>query len=153
MIENFSWSFQSQFERTKQWYVIAATVIITAVVVSFLVGAFLLGIVLIVFAGVYLLYDVNIHPEVYVNIDTSGVKINLETYDYTRMSSFHIVKIDNKPMMMRFKTTIKTVGDVNIYIDPAIDLDSLRSFLRTHLTESPEIDMSPIDRLLLGLRL
>lgn len=84
---------------------------------EFLVGAFLLGIVLIVFAGVYLLYDVNIHPEVYVNIDTSGVKINVKPMTILG-SVVYIVKIDNKPMMMRFKTTIKTVGDVNIYIKP-----------------------------------
>ena len=67
----FSWVFASRFERTKHWYIVATTIIITGIVVSFLVGEFLLGIVLIVFAGVYLLYDINSHPEVRVNVTTS----------------------------------------------------------------------------------
>ena len=69
-MDEFSWIFSSHFERAKHWYVVAVTCIVTAVVVSFLVGEFLLGIVLIVFAGVYLLYDVNTHPDVRVKINT-----------------------------------------------------------------------------------
>jgi uncharacterized membrane protein len=68
-MDDFSWIFSSHFERTKHWYIVAITCMITAVVVSFLVGEFLLGIVLIVFAGVYLLYDINAHPEVRVRIN------------------------------------------------------------------------------------
>lgn len=65
----FSWSFESRFERSKKWYIIAATLIISGTLVSFLVGEYLLGIALIIFAGVYLLYDVNTHPLVHVTID------------------------------------------------------------------------------------
>lgn len=149
----FSWVFASRFERTKHWYVVAATIIITGIVVSFLVWEFLLGIVLIVFAGVYLLYDINSHPEVRVNVTTSWVSINQANYDYTRIPSFCIVRIDGKPMMLRLKTTIKTVGNIDIFLTPEIDLTALRTYLQSHIIEDGETDLGAIDRILLGLRL
>ena len=149
----FSWTFASTFERTKHWYIIATTVIITAVIVSFLVGEFLLGIVLIVFAGVYLLYDINTHPEVRVGITNTGINLNDVNYDYTRITSFGIVRVDGQPFILRIKTNIKTVGTIDLFIDPALNLADVRAYLQTHITEDNESDLGGIDRILLGLRL
>ena len=105
----FSWAFSSSFERGKQWYAIAATIIITGTIVSFLVGEYLLGIVLIIFAGVYLLYDINTHPVVHVLIDSSGVSLSGILYPYGRMEGFRIIRVDNTPMILRFKLKSKTL--------------------------------------------
>jgi uncharacterized membrane protein len=81
----FSWAFTSSFERGKKWYVIAITIILTGTIVSFLVGEFLLGIVLIIFAGVYLLYDINTHPIVHVLVDNNGISLSGSLFPYGRM--------------------------------------------------------------------
>lgn len=152
-MEWFSWTFASRFEKTQHWYIIATTVIVTAVIVSFLVGEFLLGIVLIIFAGVYLLYDINSHPDVRINIGANGLSINEDIYDYTRMQSFGVIRVDKKPMILRFRTNMKTVGNIDIFIDPAIDLSALRLYLQTYIPEDAESDIGALERLLLGLRL
>lgn len=74
-MEKFSWAFENKLERGKNWYAIAATVVITVVIVSFLLSAYLLGIVVIIFTGVYLLYEVNSHPITHVSIGTEGVTL------------------------------------------------------------------------------
>ena len=152
-MENFAWTFQSRFEKSKHWYIVAATLIITGIIVSFLVGEFLLGIVLIIFAGVYLLYDINTHPEVRVQINSDGIMLNEEKFNYTRILSFGIVRVDNIPMILRLKTNSKTVGEIDLFIDPAINLESLRIALQEKITEDAESDVTAIERLLLGLRL
>lgn len=152
-MESFAWTFASRFERTKHWYIIAITVIVTAVIVSFLVGEFLLGIVLIMFAGVYLLYDVNTHPDVRVVISDNGLSLNEDVYDYTRIRSFGVIRVDQKPMILRFQTTVKTIGNIDLFIDPVIDLSALRIYLQSHIPEDAEADIGGIERLLLGLRL
>lgn len=120
---------------------------------SFLVGEFLLGIVLIIFAGVYLLYDINTHPEVRVNITESGIQLNESMYDYTRIPSFCVVRVDGKPFILRLKTNIKTVWNIDLFIDPSLNLSDIRNYLQTHITEESETDLGAIDRVLLGLRL
>lgn len=152
-MENFAWTFQSRFEKSKHWYVVAATLIITGIIVSFLVGEYLLGIVLIVFTGVYLLYDINTHPEVRVQINSDGIILNQEKFDYTRIRSFGIIRVDSIPMILRFKTNNKTIREIDLFIDPAINLESLRNSLQEKIPEDAETDVTAIERLLLGLRL
>jgi hypothetical protein len=56
-------------------------------------------------------------------------------------------------MMLRLKTTIKTIGNIDIFLSPEIDLNALRTYLESHITEDGETDLGAIDRILLGLRL
>ena len=74
-MEKFAWAFENRLERGRNWYAIAATLVITVVIVSFLLSAYLLGIVVIIFTGVYLLYEVNSHPVTHVSIGTEGVML------------------------------------------------------------------------------
>ena len=149
----FSWQFESRFERGKQWYIIAATLVITAVIVSFLIGSYLFGIVMIVFTGVYLLYDVNTHPHVRVDVHSDGIELNGDVYAYGRMRSFVIVRVDNKPLILRLKLTSQAMPSIDLFLDPSIDTSALRSYIGTYITEEPETEMTAMERLLLGLRL
>jgi hypothetical protein len=149
----FSWKFQSRFERGKQWYIIAATIIISATVVSFLVGEYFLGIVLILFAGVYLLYDVNSHPEVNVEIGPTGIAVDNLLYGFDRIESFGIMRVENIPLIMRLKVTTKTIGFIDLYLDPSLDLELMRQFIGNYIPENPPADISTLERLFLGLRL
>jgi len=74
-MEEFSWAFENKLERGKKWYAVATTIVITVVIVSFLLSAYLLGIVVILFTGVYLLYEVNSHPITHVSVSREGISI------------------------------------------------------------------------------
>jgi hypothetical protein len=149
----FAWTFTSRFERGAQWYLIFATIIITIILASFLLGYFLLGIVLILFAGVYLLFDINTHPEVRVIIKNDGVSINEELYSYTRMKSFGIVRADNQPILLRIKLMSKAVSTLDLYLDPVLDIEALRLFMNNYIPEDTTVEMSLMERILLGLKL
>ncbi len=120
---------------------------------SFLVGEYLLGIVLIIFAGVYLLYDINTHPIVNVLVNDDGISLSGVLYAYDRMESFRIIRVDNVPMILRFSLKSKTVGRLDIFLDPSINIEEVTTFIATHITQEAMEDMSPMGRLLLGLRL
>lgn len=152
-MEAFSWAFESRFERGRKWYAIAATIAITVTIVSFLLSAYLLGIVVILFTGVYLLYDVNSHPLVHVSVTTEGIALEGDLFAYSQIQTFGIIRINNQPLLLRLRTNSRTVGTVDIFLDPSINIEALREFLLRALPEDPNASLSAVEHLLLGLRL
>lgn len=152
-MEKFSWAFENRLERGKNWYAIAATLIITIVIVSFLLSAYLLGIVFILFAGVYLLYEVNSHPITHVSVSTEGISLEGDVFPFSQIQSFAIIRVNNEPLLLRIQTMSRAVGSIDIFLDPSLDLTALRSFLLEKSTEDTNASLSMIDHILLGLRL
>lgn len=93
MDTEYSWAFETHFQRGKQWYMIAITLILALIVMSFLLGAYPLGILGILFVGVYLLYEINTPDMTRVDLNASGVCINSEIYSYPRIREFGIIRI------------------------------------------------------------
>lgn len=152
-MEKFAWAFENRLERGRNWYAIAATLVITVVIVSFLLSAYLLGIVFIIFTGVYLLYEVNSHPVTHVSISTEGVMLEWDMFPYSQIESFAIIRVNNEPLLLRIRTMSRALGTIDIFLDPGIEITELRSFLLTVSTEDANATLSMIDHLLLGLRL
>lgn len=153
MDAHFSWTFESRFERSKQWYIIAASIAITSIIVSFLIGSFLFGIVMILFVGVYLLYDINAHPMVTVAISDEGIMIDGDLYPYNRIHSFGIMQVQGRSAIIRLQLVSKAIGKLDLLLDPNISIIELRTYLGNFLAEDPESEMSFIEQILLGLRL
>jgi hypothetical protein len=152
-MENFTWAFESRLEKTKKWYTIAATIAITATIVSFLLSAYLLGIVVIIFTGVYLLYEVNSHWLVHVNVSREGVTLEGNFVPFWKIQTFSIIRINKDPYLLRLYTMTRTVGTIDIFLDPTIDTEALRIFLTEYVTEDASANLSLVDQILLGLRL
>lgn len=93
MEDHYSWAFETRFQRGKQWYMIAITLVLTLIIMSFLLGAYPLGIVGILFVGVYLLYDINTPDMTKVDISPNGIAINDELYSYVKIQEFGIIRI------------------------------------------------------------
>jgi hypothetical protein len=152
-MELFSWAFESRIEKWKKWYAIAATLAITVTIVSFLLSAYLLGIVIIIFTGVYLLYEVNSNPLVHVSITTEGISLEGNLFPYNQIQSFGIIRLDGRPFLIRINTMSRSVGTVDIFLDPAIDVEALHTFLVSKIEEDSNAELSLIDHILLWLRL
>jgi hypothetical protein len=152
-MEEFSWAFENKLERGKKWYAVAATIVITVVIVSFLLSAYLLGIVVILFTGVYLLYEVNSHPVTHVTVSREGISIEGDMFPYRQIESFAILRVNNEPLLLRVRTMSRALGTIDIFLDTSMDLEALRAFLLTMSKEDTEASLSVIDHLLLGLRL
>lgn len=152
-MDAFTWAFESKFERGRRWYAIAATIAISVTIVSFLLGAYLLGIVVIIFTGVYLLYDVNSHSFVHVRINTEGISLEDDFFPYTQIRSFAIIRVDNTPLILRLNIKSRTIGVLDLYLDPVIDTEALRAFLTNAVAEDDHTTLTVIERILLSLRL
>lgn len=152
-MEAFSWAFESRLERGRKWYAIAATLAITITIVSFLLSAYLLGIVVILFTGVYLLYDVNSHPIVHVSVGTTGISLEGDLFPYSQIQSFGIIRVNNQPFLLRLRTNSRTVGTLDLFLDPSIDTEGLRNFLLNAIPEDSNAQLSMIEHILMSLRL
>lgn len=62
------WTFHSKYPKSQMWYIIAGAVMLGLTFFSFVVGWYMLGVVIIIFCGVYLLYEINSADEVTVTI-------------------------------------------------------------------------------------
>lgn len=107
----------------------------------------------ILFTGVYLLYEVNSHPIVHVIVSTEGISLEGDLFPYGQIQSFGIIRINNQPLILRLRTSSRAIGVLDIYLDPSLDIEALRTFLTNATAEDPNAELSMIDRLLLGLRL
>jgi len=152
-MESFSWAFESRIEKGKKWYTIAAAVAITATIVSFLLSAYLLGIVVIIFTGVYLLYEVNGRLLVHVHVDKEWVALESDFFPFWKIQSFSIIRVKKQPFLLRIHTMSRTVGTLDIFLDPTINAEDLRIFLTWYIPEDTHGELSLIDQILLGLRL
>jgi hypothetical protein len=47
----------------------------------------------------------------------------------------------------------RTVGTIDIFLDPTIDTEALRIFLTEYVTEDASANLSLVDQILLSLRL
>ncbi len=120
---------------------------------SFLLGAYPLGIVGILFVGVYLLYDINTPDMTRVDLNTSGVLINNELYSYPKIREFGIIRITEGPTILRIVVKNHMINNLDVFMDPKMDIEEIRLFLSTAIPENPQIRFSVIERILLGLRL
>lgn len=120
---------------------------------SFILGAYALGIVAILFAGVYLLYEINIPDLTQVSIDISGVYINDQLYNYNTLREFGIIRITEWPTILRLMTKNHLINSVDVFIDPSIDTETIRLYLSQYIPDNAQIHFSIIDRVLLSLRI
>lgn len=47
----------------------------------------------------------------------------------------------------------RMINSLDVFIDPAMDIEEIRLFLATFIPENPQIRFSIIERVLLGLRI
>jgi len=150
---HYSWAFETWFHRGKKWYMIAITLMLTLIIMSFLLWAYPLGILGILFVGVYLLYETNTPDMTQVDLTKNGVLINQELYSYGKIREFGIIRITEWPIILRIVVKNHMINNLDMFIDPKIDIDDMRLFLWSYIPENPQIRLSVIERLLLSLRL
>lgn len=149
----FAWSYEHRMSRGYKWYTVAAAFAITLVVISFLLGYYLFGAVIILFVGVYLLFEINSHPIVNIVISEEGVSIDDDLFTFAQILSFSIIQIKNIPPLLRIQTKSKMIGTLDVYITSEINLEDLRLFLINYVQENTNARLTVIDQILMGLRL
>jgi len=86
---------------------------------------------------------------VHVSITTEGISLEGNLFSYNQIQSFGIIRMDGRPFLIRINTMSRSVGTVDIFLDPTIDIEALHTFLVSKIEEDPNAELSLIDHILL----
>lgn len=132
----FSWSALEyvQYERSKQWYIVAGIVLALTIIFSVITGNWTLAIAAVVFAGVYE-YTQRQHPpkRIDIKITDLGIHVGHMFFPYSHIKAF----------WMHYGHGVKTLNirvHKRIYSDVVIQLDrqdpaAIREYLMGQIPE------------------
>lgn len=140
-------------EKSRKWYLIATSICITWIIISVLVGAVLFGVVIVIFCGVFILFETVSNQIVHVLVSSEGVKLEGKDIPFHKIKSFSIIETPDFPNILRLNTSLHTLGSIDIYITPDISQEELRTFLVKYISENPHDELSTIEQLLIRLGL
>lgn len=117
------------------WYIIAMIVIGSLFLFGIVTQLYVLSVVVILFAGTFLLIENNSSPITEIEISEKGLKVGENNYLWDDFVTFQMVEAGGSPVFLRFipKKRISTVLDIPL--SPEIDPDLIKNFLLTFFLE------------------
>ena len=149
----FSWEFASKKEKSRIWYAIAGAVGIGLIVWGILIGLVVMSVVVLIFAGVYLLVENNSPDTVHVEVNENGIGLEETFYDYGKIDSFAYVYEGAKPLFLRLHLKSKMLRMVDVPLNADVNPAEMRAYLATFLPESEQSELSFTERLVHVFRL
>jgi len=149
----FSWSFSTHKEHSASWYIIAMIVVLSLVTYGIIEGIYIMSIVSFLFAGVYILMENNSSPVTKVDIDEGGIRVGANYYDFSSLSSFSIVYVEDRALYLRITPRKKLSTVIDIPLNTDVNAIELRSYLSGQLEEEKNAQFSNSDALIHVMRL
>lgn len=131
----FSWVLSNKKNRGPMWYIIAMIVIGSLFLFGIVTQLYILSVVVILFAGTFLLIENNSSPITEIEISEKGLKVGENNYLWDDFVTFQMVEAGGSPVFLRFipKKRISTVLDIPL--NPEIDPDLIKNFLLAFFPE------------------
>ena len=98
---------------------------------------YVMSIVIVLFVGVYMLYENNSPDVVSVTIDQTGIRMDQFLYEYAKVASFRIMYVQQTPFLLRIhlREAVAMSSKLDIKLTNTIDSNELRQFLLGYLPE------------------
>ena len=146
----FEWGVREyeQYERSRQWYLVAATLGIGLIVYGLFSANYLFALVIILFGIVLYLHEMQEPIEVYFAITETGIVLGKKYYKYGELEGFWMIynPPEIKNLYFRLKNVVKF--RVKIPLSDLYDPNDIKGYLRLFLAEETEHDEEPLsDRL------
>ena len=119
---------------------------------SFIIGWYMMGVVIILFSGVYMLYEINSKQDVHVQISEEGIQVDRQLYEMAKVREFGVIYIRNQPEILRVVLTKKLSPHVDLFLPVGLDVLELRNFLAQFAFENENLELGTIEHLLLLFR-
>jgi hypothetical protein len=128
-------------------------VVLSLVTYGIIEGIYIMSVVSFLFAGVYILMENNSSPVTKADIDAGGIRVGGNYYDYSSLSSFSIVYVQDRAMYLRItpRKKLSTVFDIPLTED--VNPVELKSYLAERLEEEKDVKFSNTDALIHVMRL
>lgn len=115
---------------------------------SFVIGWYMMGVVIVIFCGVYLLYETNSEEYVRVSVSEEGIMVGGEFFEVAKIREFGVIYMHNRPVFLRLIMLKKRSGQIDLVLDPGINVVELRNFLGQMIEENEHIELSFIEEVL-----
>lgn len=108
-----------------------------------------MSVVVLVFAGVYVLVENNSPDVVRVEVDENGVRIGNSFYDYAKIEQFALFFADSTPFLLRLR--MKTLGlrEIDLKLTPDMNAAELRGFLGQYIPQDENAELSFMEQVLM----
>lgn len=130
-----TWEIDTKQDKGATWYVTAGIFSLALIVWGIWVGLYVMSIVIFILAGVYILIDNNAPERVTITVNENGIMIASSFYDYPKIESFSIVYDDGKPVLLRLKTTVRGLKNIDVELNNQVNPAELRGFLGQYAAE------------------
>ena len=150
---NLSWTFPSKYPKGQTWYVIAGAIMLGLTFFSFIVGWYMMGVVIIIFCGVYMLFEINAADEVSVTMTPEGVQVGNEFFEIAKIRQFGIIYVYGKPTVLRLVLAKKVSPVLDLGIPEDISATQLRDFLLPLVAENEEMEFTFVEHLMYLFRI
>lgn len=135
----FSWTFSNTKTRSPAWYIVALIFVGVLTVFGIVSGIYLLSIVVVLFAGVFLLIENNATPTSNISIDENFIQIDGRYHQWRDFSSFALLTVNNI-MYLELFFVKKFSPPIQIPVNTEnININDLYNFLVNILPENENI--------------
>jgi hypothetical protein len=134
-------------EHSKLWYLLAGVAVVLLIIFALLQNSASMAIVILIGAGVYLLFQSQPSRDVKIIVSEIGIKIGEIFYPYSDLKSFYL---EYRPPVRRIYFSKKGNLNLRFTFDLPADLDpaKLREYLLTQLQEEEESEQSFLENFL-----
>lgn len=109
---------------------------------SFIIGQFMLGVVVMIFCGVYLVFEINAREQSQVMIGEEGIVLDDNLYEMAKVQQFGVIYVHNKPEILRIILNQKVSPLIDIDLPDDISVPRLREFLTGYVVENEDMELS-----------
>jgi len=148
----YTWEFDDKKTRWSLWYIIALSFVIWFSIWWFFTKQYWMSFIILLLAGLVYFVDNNSSDSVEVKISNIWVNIAWVLYDYKNIKSFWIVYKWDEPLFLRLFLNRKWLKNIDVQINNNI-IENVKNALTNNVLESEKIDLSPVEKIILLLKL
>ena len=149
----FNWFYSSNKNKTKTWYIVAITIVLSLALWWLVQWIYAMTIVVLLLAWVYFLVENNSSDTIWILINDEWIFIWNQLYAYSQLESFSVIYSWSNPIILRLKLKWNNSNSVDIYLVEWINIGDLRTFLSRYINEDSEIELSFLEIILHLLKL
>lgn len=148
----YTWSFSSDKQRWKLWYIWALAIVIWLVVWGFLSQQYVMSGLIILISWVYLFVENNSEENIQVWVSPLWIQVNNYFYEYSKIQSYYFIYNQNEAVVLRLHINKKWLNILNLNVNNQITLD-LQNILRNFIKEDVNGELSFSEKLIRILKL
>ena len=130
----YSWEFNTEKNRWKNWYIIAISILLWITIWWILTKQYWLSFIVLLLSWVFYFVENNSDDKVKIVISNLWIQVWKNFYEYWKIKNYSYIYVWNIPYFLRLNINKAWLKHIDLKINEKIFLD-LQSFLSSYLLE------------------